>query len=173
MLGAPVVSSGERNFLKINRAQFQDALFSLVAGLNLTQIQQIQKIRFSDLMLGAPVVSSGERNFWKISCAQFQDALFSLVAGLNLTQIQQIQKISFFSDRLLFSPFFYFFLLADKWHLSAEIQGIRGDVLDSSMVRAARPGHVCALRHIKLPRVFFQREKYDVWRECVIKDRNE
>ena len=46
MLGDPVVSSGERNFRKINRAQFQDALFSLVAGLNLTQIQQIHKIRF-------------------------------------------------------------------------------------------------------------------------------
>src|SRR4029434_10251206 len=99
-------------------------------------------------MLGAPVVSSGKRNFLKIVHAQFQDALFSLVAGLNLTQIQQIQKIRFFSDWLLFSPFF-FFLLADRWHLTAELEGIRGDVLDSSMVRAARPGHVCALRHIK------------------------
>jgi len=39
--------------------------------------------------------------------------------------------------------------LVDKWHLTAELQGIRGDGLDSSMVRAARPGHVCVLRHIK------------------------
>src|SRR4029434_2828567 len=55
MLGAPVVSSGERNFWKINRAQFQDALFSLVAGLNLIQIQQIQNIRFfSDWLLCSP-----------------------------------------------------------------------------------------------------------------------
>src|SRR4029434_10381298 len=77
-------------------------------------------------------------------------------------------KDTFFSDWL-----FLFFLLADNWQLMAELQGIRGDVLDSSMVRAARPGHVCALRHIKYPRVFFQREKYDVWRECVTKDRNE
>src|SRR4029434_2908241 len=46
MLGAPVVFSGERNFRKISRPQFQDALFSLVAGLNLTQIKKIQKIRF-------------------------------------------------------------------------------------------------------------------------------
>ena len=54
MLGDPVVSSGERNF-KINRAQFQDALFSLVAGFNLTQIQQIQNIRFfSDWLLCSP-----------------------------------------------------------------------------------------------------------------------
>ena len=51
MLGAPVVSSGERNFRKINRAQFQDALFSLVAGLNLTQIQQMY---FSDWLLCSP-----------------------------------------------------------------------------------------------------------------------
>src|SRR4029434_5023067 len=50
MLGAPVVSSGKRNFRKISRAQFQDALFSLVAGLNLTQIQQIQKTLF--LLIG-------------------------------------------------------------------------------------------------------------------------
>src|SRR4029434_10546240 len=49
MLGAPVVSSGEQNFRKISRAQFQDALFSLVAGLNLTQIQQIRF--FSDWLL--------------------------------------------------------------------------------------------------------------------------
>src|SRR4029434_8461037 len=42
MLGAP----GERNIRKINRTQFQDALFLLVAGLNLTQIQQIHKIHF-------------------------------------------------------------------------------------------------------------------------------
>src|SRR4029434_9854816 len=28
----------------------------------------------------------------------------------------------------------------DKWHLTAELQGIRGDVLDSSIVKAARPG---------------------------------
>ena len=94
------------------------------------------------------MVSSGERNFLKINRAQIQDALFSLVAGLNLTQIQQIQKIGFFLIGYCVAHF-YFFLLVDKWHLTAELQGIRGDVLDSSMVRAARPGRVCALRHIK------------------------
>ena len=111
-------------------------------------------IKTGDALLFVEDCSSGERNFRKINRAQFQDALFSLVAGLNLTQIQQIQQIQktlFF----LIGYFFYFFLLADNWHLTAELQGIRGDVLDSSMVRAAWPGHVCALRHIKYSIFFF------------------
>src|SRR4029434_1584846 len=113
-----------------------------------------------------------ERNIRKISRAQFQDALFSLVAGLNFTQIQQIQNIRFFSDWPLCSLFLFF----DGLISGTSRQNSRG-FGETCLIAPWREqhGHVMfaccgTLNSLEL---FFQREKYDVWRECVTKDRNE
>jgi len=102
-----------------------------------------------------------ERNLRiSVSRDQFQDALFSLVAGLHLTQIQQIR---FFSDWLLCRPFLFF-----DWLISGSSQQNLKGALDSSTVRAARLMFArCGTLKHEIAESFFQREKYNVWRECV------
>ena len=106
------------------------------------------------------------------STARNSRMLFSLVAGLHFTKIQQIQKIRFFLIGYCVAHFFFF-----DWLISGTSRQNSRGFGETCLIAPwwGQRGQVMFVRcgTLNSLEVFFQREKYDVWRECVTKDRNE